>query len=133
MRRMPLPDIVGRQLKRPMVKHPGYPTPASLWPLLYWGSEPGERPQDYVDAFVPSWARKAVAFVLARGADAHPGIQALGWADCRICGAQLGSMDLTSFGHVWPEKADHYLVKHEVWTPECSELLLAVLSHAAPT
>lgn len=42
-------------------------------------------------------------------------------------------MDLTRFGFVWPEKAEHYLTEHGVWTPECSELLLAVLSFASST
>lgn len=116
-----------------MVAHPGFPTPAHLRPMMYWGTGPGERPQDLVDARVPPWAREAIAFVLANGVDAHPGIQAMGWADCRICGAALGSRDLTRFGFVWPEKADHYLVKHGVWTPECDELLLAVLSFSAST
>jgi hypothetical protein len=54
----------------------------------------------------------------------------MGWASCRICGAQLGSMDLTRFGFVWPEKAEHYVVAHDVWTPECSEILRRVLSRA---
>jgi hypothetical protein len=116
-----------------MAAHPGFPTPSCLRPLLYWGTDPGERPQDFVDARVPSWAREAIAFVLSNGVDAHPGIQAMGWADCRICGAQLGSMDLTRFGYAWPEKAEHYLVEHNVWTFECDELLRAVLAFAAST
>jgi hypothetical protein len=116
-----------------MAAHPGFPTPSHLRPLLYWGTDFGERPQDFVDARTLSWARDAIVFVLKNGVDAHPGIQAKGWAECRICGAQLGSMDLTRFGFVWPEKADHYLTEHEVWTPECGELLSAVLSHAAST
>lgn len=98
--------------------------------MMYWGAGPGERPQDLVDASVSPWERAAIAFVLANGVDAHPGIRAMGWADCRICKVPLGSRDLTRFGFVWPEKAEHYLVEHGVWTPECDELLRAVLSHA---
>ncbi len=114
-----------------MVEHPGYPTPACLIPALYWGRDPGQRPQDFVDPSVPAWARDAIVFVLKNGVDAHPGIQAMGWADCRICGTNLGSMDLTRFGYVWPEKADHYLTVHDVWTPECSTILQSVLSYGA--
>ncbi len=96
--------------------------------MLYWGTDPGERPHDFIAAQVPSWQRDAIVLVLQNGVDAHPGIQAKGWASCRICGAQLGSMDLTRYGYVWPEKADHYLVEHGIWTPECSDLLQVVLA-----
>lgn len=96
--------------------------------MLYWGSDPGERPHDFIESQVPTWQRDAIVFVLAHGVDAHPGISAKGWANCRLCGAQLGSGDFTRYGFVWPEKAEHYLTVHGVWTPECSALLQAVLS-----
>src|SRR5262249_35450515 len=41
------------------------------------------------------------------------------------------SMDLTRFGFVWPEKAEHYVLAHDVWTPECSALVESALSRAA--
>jgi hypothetical protein len=50
----------------------------------------------------------------------------MGWADCRICGKRLGTRDFFGHGFVWPEKADHYLTSHKVWTPECDEMLAAV-------
>lgn len=108
---------------------PAWPAPSSLHRALYWERVPGRRPQDFVDPSVPAWARAAVAFVLSHGADAHPGIQAMGWADCRLCGARLGSRDLTRFGFVWPEKADHYVTAHDVWTPECAALLHRALAY----
>ena len=110
--------------------HPGYPTPGHLLPALYWGSSPGQRPEDFV-ARVPAWCRDALVFILENGVDAHPDTQALGWASCRICGEQLGSRDLTRFGYVWPEKAEHYVVAHGIWTPECSAIVQRALS--APT
>ena len=97
--------------------------------MLYWGERQGERPQDHVRHDVPEVSRRALAVVLQHGRDAHPGVQAMGWASCRICGANLGSRDLTAFGHVWPEKADHYILAHAVWTPECAALLHAVSSY----
>ena len=106
---------------------PAWPSPPALRRMLYWGSAPGERPHDHVRRDVPTLGRGQVTFVLQNGADAHPGIQAKGSANCRICGAQLGSGDLTAFGFVWPEKADHYVTAHGVWTPECDQLLHAVL------
>jgi hypothetical protein len=93
------------------------------------GRSSGRKPQDHVRRDVPAWARQALALVLQRGADVHPGVQAKGWANCRICGAQLGSGDLTAFGHVWPEKAEHYILTHGVWTPGCEALLQAALRH----
>jgi hypothetical protein len=97
--------------------------------MLYWGEAPGERPQDHVRRDVPDVARQALAVVLQHGRDAHPDMQAMGWASCRICGANLGSRDLTAFGHVWPEKAEHYVLAHAVWTPECTDLFDAVSSY----
>ncbi len=50
----------------------------------------------------------------------------LGWADCRMCGQRLGTRDLFGYGFVWPERAEHYVLDHRVWTPECDEMLAAV-------
>lgn len=99
--------------------------------MLYWGGAVGERPQDHVRHDVPKVARQSLAVVLQHGEDAHPEMQAMGWASCRICGANLGSRDLTAFGYVWPEKAEHYILTHDVWTPECTALLQAVSSYRA--
>lgn len=111
--------------------HPGYPTSIHLHPVMYWGDKVGERPQDFVDSRVPASRREALAFIFKNGIDAHPGVQAKGWASCRICGALLGSMDLARFGFVWPQKAEHYVLAHGVWTPECSALLERALAPGA--
>jgi len=50
----------------------------------------------------------------------------MGRANCRICDEELGSRDLFGYGFVWPEKADHYVLVHKVWTQECGEMLAAV-------
>ncbi len=50
----------------------------------------------------------------------------LGWADCRICGARLGTKDLSGYGLVWPEKCEHYLEAHGVWTEGLDRLLKAI-------
>lgn len=52
----------------------------------------------------------------------------LGWADCRICGARLGTRDLTGYGLVWPEKCEHYVEAHGVWTEGLDRLLDAIKS-----
>ncbi len=110
---------------------PAWPASPDLRRMMYWGEAAGERPIDHVRRDVPSAARDQLAFVLQNGRDAHPHMQAMGWASCRICGANLGSRDLCAFGFVWPEKADHYVTKHGVWTPECSQLLQAALDYPA--
>jgi len=111
---------------------PAWPSPPSLHRMLYWGDVPGERPHDHIRHDVPDVHRRSVAFVLEHGKDVHPEMQAMGWANCRICGANLGSRDMAAFGFVWPEKAEHYLLAHNVWTPECSQLLQSVLAARAP-
>lgn len=91
--------------------------------MLYWGAGPHARPQDHVRVDVTDAERRELAFVLEHGRDAHPKMQTKGWATCRICRDQLGSRDLTAFGFVWPERAEHYVLQHGVWTPECTALL----------
>jgi hypothetical protein len=110
---------------------PAWPSPPSLHRMLYWGDAPGKRPHDHVRRDVPDVSRRGIIFVLQNGKDAHPDIQAKGWANCRICGAHLGTRDLTAFGFVWPEKAEHYVRSHGVWTPECDQLLQRVLATTA--
>lgn len=50
----------------------------------------------------------------------------LGWADCRICGARLGTKDLAGYGLIWPEKCEHYVEAHGVWTEGLGRLLAAI-------
>lgn len=110
---------------------PAWPSPPDLRRMMYWGRSAGARPQDHVRDDVPAVQRRSVAFILQNGKDAHPSVGTMGWASCRICGANLGSRDLTAFGFVWPEKAEHYIVAHGVWTPDCTGLLQRVLAHRA--
>jgi len=51
-----------------------------------------------------------------------------GHASCRICGAGLGNKDLVGWGYQWPEKAEHYVLVHDVWTPACTRMLAQVRS-----
>ena len=65
---------------------------------------------------MPRADREELARVLQRG---DVGTAYMGWADCRICGRQLGTRDFFGYGFLWPEKAEHYVLEHDVWTPEC--------------
>lgn len=89
------------------------------------------QPKDHIRRDVP-WADRedlSVALQLKsslnpRGGDVLMGY--MGRATCRICRLELGTRDLFGHGFMWPEKAEHYVIVHHVWTPECTEMLAAV-------
>lgn len=89
------------------------------------------QPRDHVRHDVPWPDREEVAKALQlrstmnpTGGDVLMGF--MGWADCRICGERLGTRDFFGRGFVWPEKAEHYILAHHVWTSGCDELLAVV-------
>lgn len=114
--------------------------------ILFWAERPGgvdlswiakmfgmagQNPQDFVRNDIPYDDRQLVARALdlrstmnSYGGEVLIGY--MGRASCRICGVDLGSRDLFGHGFVWPEKADHYITHHNVWTPDCDSLLTAV-------
>lgn len=61
--------------------------------------------------------KEDVALAVALLRSGTPGQSYMGWADCRICELRLGTKDFSRFGFVWPEKAEHYIDEHGVWTP----------------
>lgn len=81
---------------------------------IFIGSPP-RRPEDCINPYVPLRKRQQVAKLLAAGA---PIEKYFGHAHCRICGVELGHCDLAGYGFIWPEKAEHYVLEHDVWTPE---------------
>lgn len=107
-----------------------------LQPLLdFLGVVPGGRrhgqPRDHVRRDVPRASREELARALQLQSPTNPTggdvlMSYLGWADCRMCSERLGTRDFFGHGFVWPEKADHYVLRHSVWTPECDEMLAAV-------
>lgn len=78
-------------------------------------------PRDRVDGTIPREKRERVAEILAAG---NIGMAYMGRSECRICGIELGSRDFYGHGFVWPEKAEHYVLEHDVWVPELETLLL---------
>lgn len=118
--------------------------------LLFWDDEPANeglqplldtiavalgrkrgQPKDHVRHDVPPVDRLELIRALQLRSVTNPAggavlMNYMGWAVCRICGKRLGTRDFAAHGFVWPEKADHYLVAHQVWTPECAEMLAAV-------
>lgn len=120
--------------------------------LLFWDDQAGElqpildllgvvaggrqygQPSNHIYRDIKREAREEVARALQLQSPTNPTggdvlTSYLGWADCRICGTQLGTRDFFGHGFIWPEKAEHYVLKHDVWTPECAELL-SVLQRA---
>jgi len=96
--------------------------------IMFWSDSPlvANQPQ----------ARAGLAALYASPEDQRLVIEALkngavrsaylGWANCRICGAGLGTKDLTGYGLVWPEKCEHYVEAHGVWTEGLERLLKAI-------
>jgi len=84
------------------------------------------QPRDHVRHDIPPVDRLELIRALTNPTGGEVLMGYMGWADCRICGKRLGTRDFGGYGFVWPELADHYVVAHKVWTPECSELLAAV-------
>jgi len=90
-------------------------------PVLFWIKYEVE-PDDFEGCVPSASIATELAGVLASGTR---GARFKGMACCRICEATLGSAHLTGHGFVWPEKAEHYVLQHGVWTPECHKLLVA--------
>jgi hypothetical protein len=125
------------------------PGPAAGKRLLFWdelagelqplldllGVVPGGRkhgqPKDHVRQDIPWADREELGRALQLHSTMNPTggdvlMSYMGWANCRICGEKLGTSDLFGHGFVWPERADHYVLIHKVWTKECDEMLAAV-------
>lgn len=95
------------------------------------GVKPRGEPQEFVRHDIPWADREELAKALAIQDTMNPSggnvlMGYMGFAECRICGERLGTRDLFGYGFIWPEKAEHYILVHKVWTPDCSEMLKAV-------
>lgn len=116
------------------------PGPAGGKQLLFWDGPAGQlqpvldalgvvprglhgQPRDHVRRDVPRQDREELARALEGGTVLK---RYRGLASCRICGELLGSQDLIGHGFVWPQRASHYVLVHDVWTPECAEMLSAI-------
>jgi hypothetical protein len=86
--------------------------------ILYWSEK--LRPLDCVRDDIPREKREAVAKILADGKAIE---HWRGIARCRLCSKMLGSADLSRYGFIWPQRAEHYVIKHNVWVPELDVLL----------
>jgi len=83
----------------------------------YWADPGTDWPQvqDMIDAEWTGIERDAVVSYLRRGFVARAW---LGYAKCRLCGTQLGDLDLTDGVFIWPEGLDHYVTAHGVRLPD---------------
>ena len=96
--------------------------------ILFWEDAPGWRPQDFVRQDIGRVKREQLAHILANG---NLGQSYKGFAECRLCKAALGSSDLSGLGFVWPQKAEHYVLEHDVWTPGRDALYAAMCEEAS--
>lgn len=85
------------------------PMPPLLEPALFWSPE--APPQAFVRTDIPDDRRRALAMILAHG-DVHKRYRGL--AVCRICQQWLGSADMTAHGMIYPQRAEHYIIEHDV-------------------
>lgn len=85
---------------------------------------PEKRPQDFVRTDILPGTRKLLADILTGGREVEA---FFGHAQCRICKTELGHRDLGAhigpYLFIWPEKAEHYILDHGVWTRDCDILL----------
>lgn len=118
-------DAIDAQVKRLEAKSQTLGALArGVWASLQGTGTVGRDPRHWVTDKVPRGIREEVGKVLAQG---NRGIAYMGRAKCRICDRDLGNADLYGFGFVWPEKAEHYILDHDVWTPECNDLYMAIV------
>lgn len=101
------------------------------WITTLFGMKPDKKPHDFVRNDIPYMDRQVVIKALALRSTMNPtggevAMSYFGEADCRMCGVKLGHRDLFGYGFIWPEKAEHYIENHNVWTPDCDALLAAV-------
>lgn len=99
--------------------------------LSVLGVKPRGEPQEFIRHDIVWGDREALAMALSLGGPSNPrGGSVLesyfGFAECRLCGERLGTRDLFGYGYIWPERAEHYILNHKVWTPDCTEMLQAV-------
>lgn len=85
--------------------------------LGYWGDRDSGLPSPtaLVDDSWDEAERDLVTNHLARGFVARA---YMGRAACRICGEQIGSLELTDGVYIWPEGLVHYVTVHHVRLPE---------------
>ncbi|WP_173094396.1 hypothetical protein [Actinomadura verrucosospora] len=85
--------------------------------LGYWG-EAGSglpAPSALIDDSWNDMDRDLVAEHLGRGFVARA---YTGHATCRVCGDQVGSLELTDGTYIWPEGLRHYVAAHSIRLPE---------------
>jgi len=82
----------------------------------YWSDN--HKPQSFINK--PNVLAAKIVAYLMKG---KPINDTKGWAECRICGVELGTCCRTSDGYVWPDKLEHYVNEHQLWLPEFDFML----------
>lgn len=84
--------------------------------LGYWGEMGSGLPElsSWINKVAQNGDSELVAEHLGRGFVARA---YMGNAACRICGDQIGSLELTDGVYIWPEGLHHYVTAHAVGLP----------------
>jgi hypothetical protein len=83
----------------------------------YWNNHSETKyvdPHKLVIKWLPETKKKVVAYLVA--GKFHGGF--MGWSNCRFCGEDVGSTELTDGNWVWPFGLPHYIDKHDVSLPK---------------
>jgi hypothetical protein len=88
--------------------------------ILFW--DENHKPQDFVNTNVRELDRNRIIDIMKRAVSTR---RYKGFARCRICGDRLGASDMKWGKYVWPQKAEHYVEKHDVWVPEFNDIIEA--------
>ena len=94
--------------------------------LLYWRL--WSHPRLFIRSDISEADRAEVIAALKAG---RPLVVYMGFARCRICGETLGVSDMIANGMLFPQKAEHYVREHRVWTRGCDELLRRIRASRA--
>ena len=90
------------------------PKHQELYRIMFWSDAD---PPSRFAGLTKDVSKEDVVTAVALLRSGRPLQNYMGWADCRICELMLGTKDVGRFGFVWPEKAEHYVEEHGVWTP----------------
>lgn len=92
----------------------------ALIKIGYWkgGASYNDQYPDVNDYIRPRWSpltKEMVLMYLDKGKTVK---HWKGSSNCRICGKENGSTELSDGTYVWPEGFSHYIEKHDVMPPE---------------
>lgn len=84
------------------------------WNSKFYGEERFIYPQELATDTISNDMVKLSKYI----SEGMPAIAWAGCAGCRICDETLGTCCLTDGVYIWPQKLEHYILKHKIILPE---------------